>query len=284
MWHKLLAALAGFAWLSAAHAAESALENPQPGAIESGISAITGWYCPAAAITVQIDGTTPFAVPYGSQRADAASRCGGVVNTGFSYLFNYNTLTTGAHVIKAFADGALFATVNINVVTLGAEFLTGKAGEYVLNNFPDYGKRTRITWQQSKQNFVVSGTDTQTAVIDGDYIGGIATVNTGCATATNNGTHFDVNVYTVKFGAQSVLSMVAANSSSSCTFAGAAFYTTKGGDIVVPAGDFACTNGLKGTWSAERMMFDSAGMLANLTIKYTSGETCKAAAHIGAAR
>lgn len=285
MRYKLLAALAGFAWMVALHAAESALENPQPGATESGISAITGWYCPAAAITVQIDDMAPFAVPYGSGRGDTAVRCGGAVNNGFSYLFNYNTLAPGAHIIKAFADGVPFATANINVVTLGAEFLAGKAGEYILNNFPDYGKRTRVTWQESKQNFVVTGTDAQTPPIDGQYLGGLATVNTGCATAGNNGPHFDVNVYTLTYGAQSLLTMIWENPAAvKCTFTGTAYYTTAGGEIVVPAGTFSCGNALSGTWSAERMVFEATGMLATLTLKYTGGETCTASARIGAAR
>ena len=268
-----------------ANAAEFALENPQPNAIESGISAITGWYCPAAAITVQVDSAAPFAVPYGSERLDTASRCGGATKTGFAYLFNYNTLATGTHTIKGFADGIQFASASISVVTLGAEFLTGKAGEYILNNFPDYGKRTRVTWQQSKQNFIVSGTDTQVAPIDGVYIGTILSNYTGCTTAGNNGNGvFDFYKYTLTYGAQSLLTVKAENSNAVCTFAGTAFYTSSGGDIVVPAGDFSCANGFKGTWTSDRMVFDSIGLLGNLTLKYTTGETCTAASHISAAR
>ena len=284
MLSRLLIVLAGCAFISAAIAAESALENPQPNAIESGISVISGWYCPAAAITVQIDGAAPFSVPYGSQRGDAASRCGGAINTGFSYLINYNTLAPGAHALKAFADGVLFATVTVNVVTLGAEFLSGKAGEYILNNFPDFGKRTKVTWQQSKQNFVVSGTDTQAAPIDGVYVGGLTSTNTGCASAGNNGSFFDVYKFTITFGAQSQLTVKAENSGATCNFTGMAFYTTTGGDIVVPAGTFACTDGRGGTWTSDRMTYDPLGVLANLTLKYTVNESCSASAHIGAAR
>ena len=173
--------------LSSSFAAESSLENPQPNAIESGITAISGWYCPAAVITMQIDSAPPFTVPYGSGRADAASRCGGAVNTGFSYLFNWNTLSVGAHTLKAFGDGVQFASITVNVVTLGSEFLADKSGEYWLVNFPDFGKRTRVTWQQSKQNFAISSTDSKVAALDGIYVGSIVTTNTGCSTPANNG-------------------------------------------------------------------------------------------------
>ena len=265
--------------------AASALENPQPNAIESGITAISGWYCPAAAITIQIDNNAPVSVPYGSERADAASLCGGALKTGFSYLFNWNTLAVGAHTLKAFADGVQFASITVNVVTLGAEFLASKSGEYWLNNFPDYGKRTRITWQQSKQNFVVSSTDAQVAKIDGTYIGSITTNNTGCTTPANNGgPRYELNQFTVVVSAQSVLTMRGDNNNGACEFVGQAQYTTSGGHIVVPAGDFACSNGLKGTWAAERFVFDPAAMIGDLTLKYTTGETCMSVGRIGAAR
>lgn len=281
---RLVAAVLCFAFSAGAIAAESTLENPQPNAIESGITAISGWYCPAAAITIQVDSAAPFTVPYGSERADAAPRCGGALKTGFSYLFNYNTLSTGKHTIKAFADGVQFASVEVNVVTLGAEFLAGKAGEYILNNFPDYGKRTRVTWQQSKQNFVVSGTDTNVASIDGTYFGAITRVNSGCTNTALNGGFFEVFKFDAKFGANSALTVTAANSGLTCTFGGIAFYTNLGGHIVVPAGDFSCTDGTKGTWASERLLFDEAGMLGNIAFKYTTGETCTSVGHVGAAR
>ena len=278
-----LAMLAVVLFSSRAFAA-AALENPQPNAIESGITAISGWYCPAAAITVQIDNNAPVSVPYGSERGDAASLCGGALKTGFSYLFNWNTLTVGPHTLKAFADGVQFASVTVNVVTLGAEFLANKSGEYWLNNFPDYGKRTRITWQQSKQNFVVSNTDTQVAKIDGTYIGSITTTNSGCTTPANNGgPRYDLYQFTVAASAQSMLTIKGDNGGT-CEFVGQALYTTSGGHIVVPAGDFACSNGLKGTWAAERLVFDAAAMIGEMTLKYTTGETCTSVGKLGAAR
>jgi hypothetical protein len=280
---KLLVAVSGFVVCGGAVAAGS-LENPQPSSIESGIGVISGWNCQATAITIQIDNAPPVLAPYGSLRADTSTICGGNITTGFSYLINYNTLTTGSHTIKALADGVLFGTATFSVVNLGSEFLSGKAGEYFLYNFPDYGTRTRVTWQQSKQNFIITGSDTQIAPIDGTYFGAITSVNTGCTTASNNGSFFEVDRFTVTYGAQALLTLTAANSAASCTFTGTAFYTTNGGDIIVPAGTFSCTNGLQGTWASDRMTFDPVGLLVNLTTKYTVGETCSTVSHIGAAR
>ena len=280
--HRALA-LAGLV-LSANAAAVGSLENPQPDAIETGITAITGWNCQANQITLRIDGGAPVVAPYGSLRADTGQICGGKIDTGFSYLINYNTLSPGQHTIQALADGVLFATVTFNTINLGGEFLTGKAGEYWLNNFPDYGKRARVTWQQSRQNFSISTTDTAVAPIDGTFYGGITVTNSGCTTPSNNGSFFEVDKFTVSFGAQSVLTIVAANSASSCTYAGTAFYTTNGGDIQVPNGNFSCSNGLQGTWSSYRILFDPVGILANVSMKFTALETCNAAAHFGGAR
>lgn len=286
MLRKLLAAVIGSLTCGGAVAAGSSLENPQPGSIESGIGVISGWHCPAAAITIQIDDAAPIPAPYGSLRGDAATRCDGVVATGFSYLINYNTLAAGAHTIKAFADGVLFGTTAFNVVTLGSEFLTDRTGEYYLHNFPDYGKRTRVTWQQGKQNFIVSGSDTQVAPIEGTYFGAVTTVNSGCTTPSNNGNFFEVDRFTVA-GSGALLTLTATNltaANSACTFSGNANYTPKGGEIVVLAGNFACTNGLQGTWASERMVFDTVGMLVSMTTRYTVGETCTTVTRIGAAR
>lgn len=284
MLEKLVVAVMGVVMCGGAVGAEGLLENPQPAAIESGIGVISGWYCPAAAITIQIDAAAPVPAPYGSLRLDTSPNCGGFIATGFSFLINYNTLTAGAHTIKAFANGVQFGTASFNVANLGAEFLLGKTGEYYLYNFPDYGTRTRVTWQQSKQNFVVSGSDTQVAPIDGTYFGAITTTTTGCTTATNNGSFYEVDRFTVTYGAQQLLTLTTANSTASCTFTGTAYYTTNGGDIIVPSGTFACSNGLQGTWASDRMQFDPVGLLANLTTKYIVGETCSTVTHIGAAR
>jgi len=281
--NKRALALASLA-LSANALAIGSIENPQPNSIQTGITAITGWDCQATQITLQIDGGAPIVAPYGSLRADTNSTCGGRINTGFSYLINYNTLSQGQHSLQAFADGVLFASTTFNTINLGAEFLSGKNGEYYLNNFPDYGKRARVTWQQSTQNFTITATDTAIAPIDGTYYGGIVVTNSGCTTSTNNGGFFEVDAHTVTFGAQSVLTIMSANSSGSCTYQGTAFYTPNGGDIQVPSGTLSCTNGLQGNWSSNRLVFDPIGFLGDIALKYTAGETCTGAAHFAGGR
>ncbi|MEP7085505.1 MAG: hypothetical protein ABI854_12260, partial [Betaproteobacteria bacterium] len=188
--------VANLALISTLSIAAGALENPQPSAIESGIGVVSGWNCQATAITIQIDDTPPVVAPYGSLRADTSTLCGGRITTGFSYLINYNTLATGAHTIKALADGVVFGTASFNVVTLGSEFITGRVGEYFLNNFPAYGTRTRVTWQESKQNFVISASDMNVAPIDGVYFGAITAVNSGCTDPNNNRSVFEVDRFT----------------------------------------------------------------------------------------
>ncbi|MEP6702120.1 MAG: hypothetical protein ABJB04_03955 [Betaproteobacteria bacterium] len=278
------AALAAGIALTPAVFAAGVIENPQPNSIETGITAITGWNCQANQITIQIDNGPQLVAPYGSLRGDTAQVCGGNTSTGFSYLLNYNTLPIGAHTIRAFADGVMFSTVTFNATNIAGEFLSGKTGEYYLNNFPGYGTRSRVTWQQSKQNFTITGTDAMVAPIDGTFFGGITVTNSGCSDSSNNGSFFEVDKFTVTFGANSALQVTAANSATSCDYAGTAFYTPNGGYITVSNGAFTCTNGLQGTWTSDRMSFDPDGVIANLAIKYTTGETCNAVARFGGAR
>lgn len=261
------------------------IENPQPSSIQTGITAITGWNCQAQQITLRIDGGTQIVAPYGSLRADTSTVCGGRITTGFSYLINYNTLAPGQHTIQALADGVPFATVTFNTLTLGAEFLTGKAGEYWLNNFPDYGTRSRITWQQSTQNFTITGTDSNVPAIPGVYYGGTLVTNSGCSNPNNNGTFFETDYFEVTYGGASVLTMISrASQTQSCTYTGTALYSTTGGDILVQNGTFTCTTGTQGTWTADRIHFDELGVLGNLALKYTTGEVCNAVAHISGSR
>ena len=116
------------------------------------------------------------------------------------------------------------------------------------------------------------------------FFGAITSVSTGCTTPANNGSFFEVDRFTVVFGALGALTIEAANQSSTCTYAGTAFYSTNGGDIIVPSGTFSCSNGLQGTWASDRIQFDPIGLLANITTKYTASESCATVGHIGAAR
>ena len=133
------------------------LENPQPGSFQSGIGVISGWACEAGQITIEIDGT-PVQAAYGTSREDTRAVCGDA-NNGFGFLFNWNLLSSGPHIVRALADGQEFANVTITVATLGAEFLTGVARNERLLNFPEGGADIIVAWQQSLQNFVITSVD-----------------------------------------------------------------------------------------------------------------------------
>jgi len=131
------------------------LENPQNGATESGIAAITGWHCTARTIELRMDGAVLGNAGMGTPRADTAGVCGRS-DTGFSYLYNYALLKGGAHRVDAYADGVLFASATFNVGYLGGEYLTGLASSHFIADFPYKGIGAHVVWSQSKQNYVVT--------------------------------------------------------------------------------------------------------------------------------
>lgn len=138
------------------------LENPQPGGWEAGIGAITGWHCTSRSIEVRVDGVSLGLAGAGTSRDDTLPVCGHS-DTGFSLLFNYNLLQGGTHKVDAYADGVLFGSAIFQVGYLGSEFLTGLSAAHTIADFPIKGQGTRLEWQQSKQNFVVTGMQPLTA-------------------------------------------------------------------------------------------------------------------------
>src|SRR5512141_1128255 len=79
--------------------AAGALENPAPGAVVSGIGVISGWFCSAGRIEVQIDAGVPMPAAYGTDRLDTASTCG-KRDTGFGLLLNWAVVGAGPHTIR----------------------------------------------------------------------------------------------------------------------------------------------------------------------------------------
>jgi hypothetical protein len=134
--------------------AQGYLENPQPFSSESGIGLVSGWHCDAQLIEVQFDDQPPLPAAYGTSRNGTIPVCGDSDN-GWGLLWNYNLLGDGQHTVKVFADGVQFGSATFTVNTLGQEFVEGlsKKTELLL---PDLGKEIELTWQQSKQNFVIS--------------------------------------------------------------------------------------------------------------------------------
>ncbi|HEX4882769.1 MAG TPA: hypothetical protein VFX05_01445 [Casimicrobiaceae bacterium] len=155
---------------SVAAFAQGALENPQPGAVESGVGVISGWHCTSRNIEVRVDGASAGPAGAGTARADTQSVCGRA-DTGFSLLFNFNLLGPGAHRVEALADGVPFASATFTVGTLGAEFLTGLSQPLSVGDFPSRGTTTSLRWAQAKQNFVIEGSAaTNSLPLTGNYV------------------------------------------------------------------------------------------------------------------
>ena len=134
------------------------LENPQPGAFVSGIGAISGWVCDASKIEIEFDNDAAnrWQAGYGTSRVDTVGVCGDA-NNGFGLLYNWNKLGDGIHTVRAFADGVEFASATVAVTTFGEEFLRDASGTFTLSDFPQPGINVDLLWQQSQQNFAISG-------------------------------------------------------------------------------------------------------------------------------
>ena len=134
------------------------LENPQPGAFVSGIGTISGWVCDANTIEIEFDNDAAnrWQAGYGTQRFDTYGVCGDA-NNGFGLLYNWNNLGDGIHTVRALADGVEFASATVAVTTFGEEFLRGASGTFTVSDFPQPGVSVDLLWQQSQQNFAISG-------------------------------------------------------------------------------------------------------------------------------
>jgi hypothetical protein len=133
--------------------------NSFVGSIQSGIGVISGFHCTASRIQVYIDRFPPLDAGLRTERNDTAAVCGGRVDTGFSLLFNYNTLSPGAHRIEVLADGYPFAAGTFQVVHFGLEYMTGKQMGVGVRNFPGLGDVTTLSWDEEKQNFSITRFD-----------------------------------------------------------------------------------------------------------------------------
>ncbi len=130
------------------------LENPGDNSFQSGLGVISGWVCAADTVEIELNGV-PRVAAYGTERLDTQGECGDTDN-GFGLLFNWNLLGDGEHEVVAYADGIELGRVTVTVITLGAEFLRGVAGECVVADFPSAGESVRLVWQEAQQNFVLA--------------------------------------------------------------------------------------------------------------------------------
>ena len=76
-------------------------------------------------------------------------------------LFNWNLLGDGVHTVVAEVDGTELgrAVVQVTLVEEDEPFVRGLVGECVVEDFPTEGQTVTLEWQQSQQNFVITGVD-----------------------------------------------------------------------------------------------------------------------------
>ena len=132
------------------------LETPNVGSHISGKGLISGWHCSALKIEISIDAGPLIAAAAHTERNDTYDKCGDTDN-GFALLFNFGNLPTGEHRIEVYADGDLFAEHPFSTVQLSAgPFVTGRAAEARIEDFPVPGHTAIIRWEESLQNFVIT--------------------------------------------------------------------------------------------------------------------------------
>jgi hypothetical protein len=140
------------------------LENPTSGSFQSGVGLIRGWACEANQIDIVLDDSITLQAAYGTSRGDTQASCG-KTNTGFGLTMNWNLLSNGPHTVRALVDGQSFGSASFTVTNLGQEFLTGVVKNAVLEDFPQRGKSTQLQWQESAQNFVITGVSDKTPFV-----------------------------------------------------------------------------------------------------------------------
>jgi hypothetical protein len=150
--------------------AQGFLENPTPNSSQSGQGIISGWHCSANRIDVVIDNSIRADAASGTPRGDTRDVCGDT-NNGFGLPINWNLLGDGSHLVQVFADGALLGQAAISVTTFGTDFLTGKAGTWVIPQFPFSNTDTLISWQESLQGLTITGTRPHSTGGGGNFTG-----------------------------------------------------------------------------------------------------------------
>jgi hypothetical protein len=246
------------------------VENPQPGASVSGITAITGWKCTAGEIKVSFDGGPRYVVGYGTIREDTLATCGDA-NNGFSFLWNWGRLTDGNHTVRLFDNDVQFAEVNVNVMNYGVEFLTGLTNSTLAPNFPTDGQTATLTWQQSLQSFVVTKIESFSPPASGFFnASGSVEFNT-CTTPGNNTSQLYTTTFNIspdRFGFVGETGLFPFGPSFQ------AFLSLEGTFYGSP--DFYATGGVRGTLTPSgptELIFlsgyFSSGVLTNTSMTFT---------------
>lgn len=140
--------------------AEGRIETPKSGTVISGKALFSGWHCDASKVEIELPDGSKIEAAYGTPRADVtnAGFCDGNENVGYGALYNMNLLGDGEHTIKAYADGVEFATSTFTVTKLSTgNFLSGAEKTVTVADFPSAGNSVTLAWEQTLQNFVITG-------------------------------------------------------------------------------------------------------------------------------
>ena len=277
---RAFAAAAILAALPATGHAAGALENPLEGAPVSGIGLVSGWHCSASRIEIEIDGGARVQAASGTDRADTAGACGRS-NTGFGLLLNWGLLPTGVHTILALADGVEFARRPFSVVSLGAEFLTGKSATTSLNDFPSPGRSTLLEWRESTQGFVAREVIDSAPLLVGRWNGANLEKRRNCTAAQNNGSHGTYAQYDVSIDQGYIGIEETGVTGLRCTYFGP--YKQDGIERQA-SGTYSCSDGKRGDWESRGFLVTANEMSIRLDIKLNGSESCAIDAILGGSR
>ena len=136
--------------------AQSSIDNPPTGLTsnQSGPTFIGGWHCNAENADIRVrfttlEGTIEVATAAGTSRADTIGVCGDE-NNGFGLGWNWNIFPDGIVSLEFVADGMVFATAEVNVTSLGGEFVSASA-VCTLTDFPEVGDTAAFRWSDATQ-------------------------------------------------------------------------------------------------------------------------------------
>jgi hypothetical protein len=116
----------------------------------------------------------------------------------------------------------------------------------------------------------------------GTYLGGATNNNSGCTLSANNGQIIYSAAYGITTNNNSLNIQEAVVGGGTCNYAGT---YTQNGSRISASGLFSCTGGVGGTWSSkEILLLDDAFVASNLSLNYTTGETCQSSGGISATK
>lgn len=256
------------------------LENPPAHAGVSGIGLVSGWHCTARRVEILIEGDMPFTAAVGSQRPDTEPICGRA-DTGFVLLYNWGRLAPGPHAVRVVADGVELERRTVTVVSLGGEFLTGKAATATLNDFPSTGRSVVLEWRESLQGFAVREVRDDAPTLNGRWNGANLERRSQCSSPQNDGNRgaygeHDIFSTDTDFGLrQSTLSGL------TCDYVGRWEAAASGRRV---AGTLQCSDGKRGDFTSTGVLVTRHEMSLNLAIRLHTTETCAIEAVIGGSR